>query len=118
LIFALQEALAAVEEEGLEARFERHRANHLAFAEGLAAIGLELLPPPGERLWSLNAVKVPDGVNEAEIRAALLNDHGIEIGAGLGPLAGKIWRIGLMGSGSTAENVTRLLAALRALLRR
>ena len=118
LIFALQEALAVVEEEGLEARFERHRANHLAFADGLSAIGLELLPPPGERLWSLNAVKVPDGVNEAAIRAALLNDHGIEIGAGLGPLAGKIWRVGLMGSGSTGENVTRLLDAMRALLRR
>jgi len=118
LIFALQEALAAVEEEGLEARFERHRANHLAFADGLAAIGLELLPPPGERLWSLNAVKVPDGVNEAAIRGALLNDYGIEIGAGLGPLAGKIWRIGLMGSGSSEENVTRLLDALRALLGR
>ena len=118
LIFALQESLAAVEEEGLEARFERHRANHLAFADGLAAIGLELLPPPGERLWSLNAVKVPDGVNEAAIRGALLNDYGIEIGAGLGPLAGKIWRIGLMGSGSSEENVTRLLDALRALLGR
>ncbi len=118
LIFALQEGLAAVEEEGLEARFERHRANHLAFADGLAGIGLELLPPPGERLWSLNAVKVPDGVNEAAIRGALLNEYGIEIGAGLGPLSGKIWRIGLMGSGSSEENVTRLLDALRALLRR
>jgi alanine-glyoxylate transaminase/serine-glyoxylate transaminase/serine-pyruvate transaminase len=118
LIFALQEALAAVEAEGLEARFARHRANHLAFAEGLAGLGLELLPPPAERLWSLNAVKVPEGVNEAEVRAALLDDHGIEIGAGLGPLAGKIWRVGLMGSGSSEDNVARLLDALRVLLRR
>ena len=118
LIFALREALAEVEEEGIEARFARHRATHLAFAGGLAELGLELLPPPGERLWSLNAVKVPDGVNDAQVRAALLDDHGIEIGAGLGPLAGKIWRVGLMGSGSSEDNVTRLLAALRVLLRR
>jgi len=102
----------------LEARWERHRRNHLAFAEGLAGLGLGLLPPEHERLWSLNAVKVPDGVNEAAVRGALLQDHGIEIGAGLGPLAGKIWRIGLMGSGSSQENITRLLGALGNLLRR
>jgi alanine-glyoxylate transaminase / serine-glyoxylate transaminase / serine-pyruvate transaminase len=118
LIFALQEALAAVEEEGLDARFARHLGNHLAFADGLAAIGLELLPPPAERLWSLNAVKVPDGVDEARVRTALLDDYGIEIGAGLGPLAGRIWRVGLMGSGSSEDNVARLLEALRVLLRR
>jgi alanine-glyoxylate transaminase/serine-glyoxylate transaminase/serine-pyruvate transaminase len=118
LIYALQEALAAVEEEGLEPRWARHRANHLALADALKELGLELLPPPGERLWSLNAVKVPDGVNEAAIRTALLQQHGIEIGAGLGPLAGKIWRVGLMGSGSTGENITRLVSALAGLLRR
>jgi alanine-glyoxylate transaminase/serine-glyoxylate transaminase/serine-pyruvate transaminase len=118
LVYALHEALVAVEEEGLETRWERHRATHLAFVEALDAIGLELLPPPAERLWSLNTVKVPAGVDEASIRRALLQDFGIEVGAGLGPLAGKIWRVGLMGSGSTAENVTRLTAALRTLLRR
>ena len=69
------------------------------------ALGLEFLPPPAERLWSLNAVKVPAGVDEAAIRKSLLQDFSIEIGAGLGPLAGKIWRVGLMGSGSTPENV-------------
>jgi alanine-glyoxylate transaminase/serine-glyoxylate transaminase/serine-pyruvate transaminase len=118
LVYALHEALVAVEEEGLQARWARHRATHLAFVDALARIGLELLPPPAERLWSLNAVKVPAGVNEAAIRTALLQQHGIEIGAGLGPLAGKVWRIGLMGSGSTQENVTRLASALANLLGR
>ena len=116
LIYTLQEALAVVEEEGLEARWERHRTNHLAFVEALAGVGLDILPPPAERLWSLNAVKIPDGVDDGAIRKALLHDHGIEIGAGLGPLAGKIWRIGLMGSGSTRENITRLVGALARLL--
>ena len=116
LIYALREALVAVEDEGLEARWERHRSNHLALAERLEALGLRLLPPPAERLWSLNAVSVPDGVDEARIRKRLLDEHNIEIGAGLGPLAGKIWRIGLMGSGSTRENVARLSNALESLL--
>jgi len=118
LIYALREALAVVEEEGLEARSARHRATPLAFVDALATIGLDLLPGPHERLWSLNAVTVPAGVDEAAIRNALLNGHGIEIGAGLGPLAGRIWRVGLMGSGSTQENVTRLAGALANLLRR
>jgi alanine-glyoxylate transaminase/serine-glyoxylate transaminase/serine-pyruvate transaminase len=118
LIYALHEALVAVEEEGLEARWQRHRRNHLALADALAAMDLELLAPAAERLWSLNAVKVPAGVDEAAIRKALLQDFHIEIGAGLGPLAGRIWRIGLMGSGSTPENVSRLAGALRTLLRR
>ncbi len=118
LIYALHEALVAIEEEGLQARWERHRTNHLAFVDALAGIGLDILPPPGERLWSLNAVKIPAGVDDAATRKALLQDHGIEIGAGLGPLAGKIWRIGLMGSGSTQENITRLVGALASLLGR
>ncbi len=118
LVCALQEALAAVEEEGLEARWRRHETNHQALAAALGDIGLELLPPPGERLWSLNAVKVPDGIDEARVRKALLADYGIEIGAGLGPLAGRIWRVGLMGSGSTQENITRLVRALADLVRR
>ncbi len=117
LVYALQDALAAVEEEGLEARWARHRTNHEALVAALGGIGLELLPPAGERLWSLNAVKVPEGVDEARVRKALLTDHGIEIGAGLGPLAGKIWRVGLMGSGSTRENVSRLVSALAGLVR-
>jgi alanine-glyoxylate transaminase/serine-glyoxylate transaminase/serine-pyruvate transaminase len=118
LVYALQEALVAVEEEGLEARWQRHRANHETLARSLQEIGLDLLPPPGERLWSLNAVKVPEGVDDARVRKALLTEHGIEIGAGLGPLAGRIWRVGLMGSGSTTENITRLVSALAAYVRR
>jgi alanine-glyoxylate transaminase/serine-glyoxylate transaminase/serine-pyruvate transaminase len=117
LVYALREALVAVEEEGLEARWARHQANHQALVAALGGIGLELLPPAGERLWSLNAVKVPAGVDEARVRKALLADHGIEIGAGLGPLAGRIWRVGLMGSGSTMENVSRLVSALAGLVR-
>jgi alanine-glyoxylate transaminase/serine-glyoxylate transaminase/serine-pyruvate transaminase len=118
LVYALREALIAVEEEGLQPRWDRHRANHERLVAALGGIGLELLPPPGERLWSLNAVTVPAGVDEAGVRKALLAEDGIEIGAGLGPLAGKIWRVGLMGSGSTEENITRLVSALARLLRR
>ena len=118
LVYALREALVAVAEEGLEARWARHRANHLAFADSLQAIGLRLLPPPAERLWSLNAVSVPDGVDEARVRTRLLDEYNIEIGAGLGPLAGRIWRVGLMGSGSTRENIALLADALKTLVAR
>jgi alanine-glyoxylate transaminase/serine-glyoxylate transaminase/serine-pyruvate transaminase len=116
LVFALREALVAVAEEGLEPRWERHRVNHLALADALGGLGLQLLPPPAERLWSLNAVSVPAGVDEARVRTRLLDEHSIEIGAGLGPLAGKIWRVGLMGSGSTRDNITRLTGALKTIL--
>lgn len=117
LVYALREALAAAQEEGLEARWERHQRNHEMLAAGLEAMGLPLLPPSGERLWTLNAVRVPDGVDEAAVRRSLLDDYGIEVGAGLGPLAGKIWRVGLMGSGSTRANVTFFLSALAETLR-
>jgi alanine-glyoxylate transaminase/serine-glyoxylate transaminase/serine-pyruvate transaminase len=112
LVYALREALIAVEEEGLAPRAERHRRNHLALASGLERIGLSLLPPESERLWTLNAVRVPATVDEAQVRQRLLADAGIEIGAGLGPLAGRIWRVGLMGSGSTEGNVRIFLDAL------
>jgi alanine-glyoxylate transaminase/serine-glyoxylate transaminase/serine-pyruvate transaminase len=117
LVYAVREALAVVEEEGLQARWERHRQNHLALAEGLDAIGLSLLPRPNERLWTLNAVRVPDGIDEASVRRKLLDVFQIEIGAGLGPLAGKIWRVGLMGAGSTPNNVMIFLAAIKQLAR-
>jgi alanine-glyoxylate transaminase / serine-glyoxylate transaminase / serine-pyruvate transaminase len=116
LIYALQEALAAVEEEGLEARHARHRRHHDALAAGLAAIGVSLLPPEGERLWTLNAVRVPDGVDEAAVRRELLQTFNMEIGAGLGPLAGRIWRVGIMGAGSTLANVLLFLTALERVL--
>jgi len=117
LVYALHEALAIVHDEGLEKRWERHRTNHAALVEALEPLGLQMLPPPSERLWSLNAVKVPEGVDEAAIRKQLLDRLNIEIGAGLGPLAGKIWRVGLMGSGSTIDNVRTLAAALGSLLK-
>jgi alanine-glyoxylate transaminase/serine-glyoxylate transaminase/serine-pyruvate transaminase len=116
LVYALREALAVVEEEGLENRWARHRRNHLALAAGLEALGLSLLPPAPERLWTLNAVRVPDGVDEAAVRRKLLDEFSIEIGAGLGPLAGRIWRVGLMGAGSSLSNVLLFLSALERVL--
>ena len=116
LVYAVREALAVVEEEGREQRWARHERNHRALAAGLEALGLSLLPPAGERLWTLNAVKVPDGVDEAAVRRRLLDEFSIEIGAGLGPLAGRIWRVGLMGAGSTLANVLLFLTALERVL--
>jgi alanine-glyoxylate transaminase/serine-glyoxylate transaminase/serine-pyruvate transaminase len=84
---------------------------------GLDALGLSLLPPQSERLWTLNAVRVPDGVDEAAVRRRLLDEFGIEIGAGLGPVAGKIWRVGLMGAGSTLGNILLFLSAFERVLR-
>jgi alanine-glyoxylate transaminase/serine-glyoxylate transaminase/serine-pyruvate transaminase len=116
LIYALHEALAAVEEEGLDARWARHERHHRALAAGLEAMGLRLLPPEGERLWTLNAVQVPSGVDEAAVRRHLLDRSAIEIGAGLGPLAGRIWRVGLMGSGSTEAVLLQFLGAFESAL--
>jgi alanine-glyoxylate transaminase/serine-glyoxylate transaminase/serine-pyruvate transaminase len=112
LVYALAEALAIVEEEGMEARWLRHERNHYLLIEGLKGLGLSVLPPEGERLWTLNAVCVPDGVDEAAVRKHLLDEFNIEIGAGLGPLAGKIWRVGLMGSSSAPRLVFLLQGAL------
>jgi alanine-glyoxylate transaminase/serine-glyoxylate transaminase/serine-pyruvate transaminase len=110
---ALAEALRLVLEEGLPARFERHRRHSAALVCGLEALGLELLAPAAERLPQLCAVKVPTGVDDARLRRALLENHGIEIGGGLGPLKGRLWRLGLMGHGARRRNVLLLLAALR-----
>jgi alanine-glyoxylate transaminase/serine-glyoxylate transaminase/serine-pyruvate transaminase len=112
MIYAIDEALKQVFEEGLEARFERHQANHLALLAGLEVLDVRPSVSPEHRLWMLNSVAVPDGVDDREIRGRLLGRHGIEIGGGLGPLAGKIWRIGLMGESSRIENVRRFLACL------
>ena len=114
LVYALVTALEEVEEEGLEARWSRHERVHQALVTALDEAGLTLLPAPSDRLWSLNAVRVPADVDDAAVRGNLLRAHGIEIGAGLGPLAGKIWRIGLMGSGSTISNVGRVMSGLSA----
>jgi len=118
LVYALHEALSIVEEEGLDARWARHQDNHRALVDALNGLGLSLLPREGERLWTLNAVRVPDGTDEAAVRALLLEEFNIEIGAGLGPLAGRIWRIGLMGASSSPRLVVLLRGALeQALLR-
>jgi alanine-glyoxylate transaminase/serine-glyoxylate transaminase/serine-pyruvate transaminase len=114
--YALREALRIVCDEGLETRWRRHELNHRALVAGVEAMGLGMNVAPEHRLWSLNAVRVPEGVDDARIRGRLLNDSNIEIGGGLGPLKGKIWRIGLMGSGSSRENVSLVLEALRSAL--
>lgn len=117
-LFALHESLRLLAEEGLGAAWARHRRMHEKLAAGLAELGIAFLVEPAYRLPQLNALKVPAGVDEAAIRQRLLADYGIEIGAGLGPLAGKIWRIGLMGYSAREESVRRVLAALRELLPR
>ncbi|HYE18775.1 MAG TPA: alanine--glyoxylate aminotransferase family protein [Tepidisphaeraceae bacterium] len=118
MIYGLYQALRCVLEEGLNVAFARHRAAHERLVVGLAQIGLELLVAPDVRLPQLNAVKVPDGVDEAAVRSRLLTQDAIEIGAGLGPLAGKIWRVGLMGHTARPEHVDRVVAALKGALGR
>lgn len=111
--YALHEALRLTLEEGLEKRWLRHEQNHLALKAGLKDLGLSISSQEGHQLWQLNAVTVPEGADEAGVRKKLLTDFSIEIGAGLGPLKGKVWRIGLMGATSTKENVGKVLAALK-----
>ena len=118
LVYAFHEALVAIEEEGLEARWQRHAGVHRAFAHGLEHLGLSFLVPEEERLVTLNTVRVPEGVDEATVRVTLRDRFNIEIGAGMGPLAGKIWRIGLMGASASEAHVFTLVAALRAALAR
>jgi alanine-glyoxylate transaminase/serine-glyoxylate transaminase/serine-pyruvate transaminase len=113
MIYALREALAIILEEGLEARWKRHESNSRALVSGLESMGMEMLVAPEHRLWSLNTVKIPAGVDDARVRSRLLNQHNIEIGSGFGALKGKIWRIGLMGANSTENIVLLLVSALR-----
>ena len=116
--YALHEALRLVLTEGLENRWKRHQRNHELLVKGLADLGLSIGSQPGHQLWQLNAVTVPEGADEAGVRKSLLNDYNIEVGAGLGPMKGKIWRIGLMGETSSPENVNGFLDALRKILKR
>ena len=116
MIYALREALRIVAEEGLEARFARHRLNHLALVAGAEAMGLQMVVPEAERLPVLNAIRIPEGADDKKIRLALLRDFGIEIGGGLGEFAGKVWRVGLMGHASCRKNVVLFLAALQTIL--
>lgn len=114
--YALHEALRLVLVEGLEKRWQRHKENHLALKAGLNAMGLKIASEEGHQLWQLNAVTVPEGVDEAAVRKRLLTDFDLEVGAGLGPLKGKIWRVGLMGETSTRVNVEFFLDALGQIL--
>jgi alanine-glyoxylate transaminase / serine-glyoxylate transaminase / serine-pyruvate transaminase len=116
MVYAIHEALALIAEEGLPARIKRHTRNGQALHAGLEAMGLVLHAQPGHRLNVMTSVRIPDGVNDAKIRSALLNEFNIEIGGGLGQLKGKIWRIGLMGHSSTEANVLLVLHALEKLL--
>jgi alanine-glyoxylate transaminase/serine-glyoxylate transaminase/serine-pyruvate transaminase len=115
-LYALHESLIMLQDEGLENAFQRHRLNHNALVAGLEAMGLAMIVAPEHRLPQLNLVAIPEGVDDAAVRSALLNDFDLEIGAGLGGLAGKSWRIGLMGYSSSAKNVRSCLTALEAVL--
>jgi alanine-glyoxylate transaminase/serine-glyoxylate transaminase/serine-pyruvate transaminase len=116
MTYALHEALAIVLEEGVDARVARHAAMHQRLRSGLETLGLKYIP--SRSLHTLNCIRVPDGADDAGVRLRLLEEYGIEIGAGLGPMAGKAWRIGLMGHGATVRNVDLVLAALGTILRR
>lgn len=111
-LFALHEALVILLEEGLEQSWARHQAMHERLRDGLEQLGLELAAAPDARLPMLNAVKVPEGIDEAQVRRLMLEDFGVEISAGLGTMKGKIWRIGLMGNGCRSDYVDRCLEAL------
>ncbi|TDG13686.1 alanine--glyoxylate aminotransferase family protein [Seongchinamella unica] len=115
-LYALHESLVMLQEEGLEAAFARHLHNHRALVAGLEAMGLSMAVAEAYRLPQLNAVNIPEGVDDAGVRTTLLNDFNLEIGAGLGALAGKTWRIGLMGFASNERNVLACLTALEAVL--
>lgn len=118
MVYALREALRLVLEEGLEARFARHRKNSAALMAGLETFGCMAVAAEGHRLPTLNCLTAPTGLDESQIRKTLLAEFGIEIGGGLGPLAGKVWRIGLMGESSRQEHVMALLSALEQVISR
>ena len=115
-LYALHESLVMLQDEGLENSWARHLDNHMVLRAGLEAMGLSFIVEEGSRLPQLNSVTIPNGVDEAEVRSRLLNEFNLEIGAGLGALAGKVWRIGLMGHSSRAENIFLCLSALEAVM--
>ncbi len=117
-LYALHESLTLLEEEGIQNAWARHQLHHQALRDGLEAMGLGFQVPAAERLPQLNAVFIPKAINDAEIRTELLNDYGLEIGAGLGEGAGKVWRIGLMGYSARRQNVLLCLSALESVLGR
>jgi len=115
-MYSLHEALVMLQDEGLENAWQRHYDNHLALRAGLEAMGLNFVVNEADRLPQLNSVTIPEGADDAAVRSQLLNQFNLEIGAGLGALAGKVWRIGLMGHSSRAENIMLCLSALEAVL--
>lgn len=117
MFYPLHEGLTLIEEEGLENRWERHHQAHLEFVKKIEALGLEMLVPKEHRIWNLNTPKVPQGVDDAKVRATLLKDHGMEIAGGFGPLAGKIFRVGLMGPLATGESVNEFVDCFAKALR-
>ena len=117
MLYGLHEALAMVLEEGLEARHQRHRAVHEQLRAGLRKLGIEYVSQEGRHLPMLNAIKIPNGVEDMVVRRRLLNEFGIEIGGGLGAFKGNAWRVGLMGQSASHRNVTLLLAALEEILK-
>ena len=114
--YGLHEALLILKEEGIENAWRRHKENSAKFISKLKQIGLEPFVPEGERIPNLITVKIPDGIEEARVRSELLNKHNLEIGAGLGELAGKIWRIGLMGYNSNEKTIDYCISALKVTL--
>ena len=116
MIYALQQSLYNLLQEGLQQAWDRHMEYHKLLVSGLEGLGLNMFVAPEHRLPMLNAVVVPDGIDEAGVRTRLRRDYKIEIGAGLGPMAGKVWRIGLMGETCRPENVDRILSALKEIL--
>jgi alanine-glyoxylate transaminase/serine-glyoxylate transaminase/serine-pyruvate transaminase len=118
MIYGLREALRIIAEEGLEQRFARHQLHHRALVAGIEAMGLSMLVPENERLPMLNTIRIPEGADDAGVRKALLQEFSIEIGGGLGALAGRVWRVGLMGHAARQRNVVLFLSALEMILKR
>ena len=109
MFYALREALAVIAEEGVQNRWDRHRRCHKMFVKAIEAMGLRMHVAEGHRIWTLNTVVVPQGIDDAKVRSRMLNETGIEIVGGFGPLAGKVFRIGIMGPLATEDNVNFLL---------
>jgi alanine-glyoxylate transaminase/serine-glyoxylate transaminase/serine-pyruvate transaminase len=116
-LYGLHESMVMLHDEGIENSWARHQKNHEILRDGLEAMGINFLVKKEDRLPQLNSVLIPEGVDDAKVRATLLNDYNLEIGAGLGVYAGKVWRIGLMGHSSRKENIALCLAALNTALK-
>lgn len=117
MFYALREGLKLIEEEGFEKRWNRHLEAHHAFVAGAQALGMKMLVADGHRIWNLNTPCVPAGIDDLKVRKQLMSDYGIEVLGGFGPLAGKVFRVGIMGPLATPENVRMLLDAFASALK-